>query len=65
MLVSIGGTTDGQELRRDGVYDVHPGVGAHLIRCGYAEAVPEIETTEAAPPENVAKRVGRPRTRKK
>jgi hypothetical protein len=66
MLVGIGGTVDGQELRKDGEYDVHPGVGAHLVRNGYAEAVRErpVETTAVAPSETTAKRVRKPRARK-
>ena len=49
------------------VVDVDDGMGAKLIRFGIAVAAPApvIETTEAAPPENAAKRTGKPRPRKR
>lgn len=65
MLISIGGTTDGQNLRKDGVYEVTPVVGVNLIRCEYAEAVrePEVGTATIAPPKTTAKRTGKAKPR--
>jgi len=65
MLISIGGTTDGQELRKDGVYEVTPGVGVNLIRCEYAEAVrePAVETATVKPAQTTAKRTGKAKPR--
>ena len=47
------------------VVDVDDGMGAKLVRIGVAVAAPApvIETAATGPPENTAKRVGRPKPR--